>query len=110
MKITVRDVGEVKVVEIEGSLDTQTSPEAQTLMTQLIDQGASKLVVNFEKLDYVSSAGLRILLTTAKQLKGNDGELRICGLNGDVQDAFRFAGFHMILTVKTTESAALEGF
>jgi anti-anti-sigma factor len=110
VKITVRDVGEVKVVEIEGSLDTQTSPEAQTQMTQLIDQGAKKIVVNFEKLDYVSSAGLRILLTTAKQLKGGGGVLRICGLNGDVQEAFTFAGFHMILTVKTTESEALEKF
>jgi len=110
VEITVRDVGEVKVVQMEGSLDTQTSPGAQAQMTQLIDQGATKIVVNFEKLDYVSSAGLRILLTTAKQLKGNDGELRICGLNGDVQDAFKFAGFHMILTVKTTESEALEGF
>ncbi len=93
-----------------GSLDTQTSPEAQTRMKQLIDKGATKIVVNFEKLDYVSSAGLRILLAVAKQLKGNGGELRICGLNGDVQEAFKFAGFHMILTVKKTESEALENF
>ena len=110
MEITVSDVGEVKVVRMEGSLDTQTSPEAQTRITEFVDQGVTKIVVNFEKLDYVSSAGLRILLTTAKRLKGNGGELRICGLNGDVQDAFGFAGFHMILTVKKTESEALEGF
>ena len=50
------------------------------------------------------------MLTTAKKLKGNGGELRICGLNGDVQEAFKFAGFHMILTVKKTESEALENF
>ena len=110
MEIKVRDVGEVKVLQMEGSLDTQTSPQAQTLITQLIDQGATRIVVNFEKLDYVSSAGLRILLTTAKKLKANGGQLRVCGLNGDVQEAFRFAGFHMILTVKKTESEALEQF
>jgi anti-anti-sigma factor len=110
VEITVSDVDEVKVVRMEGSLDTQTSPEAQTLMRQLIDQGASKLVINFEKLDYVSSAGLRILLAAAKQLKGNGGELRVCGLNGDVQEAFQFAGFHMILAVKNTETEALESF
>ena len=110
MEIKVRDVGGVKVLQPEGSLDTQTSPQAQTLITQLIDQGATKIVINFEKLDYVSSAGLRILLTTAKQLKGNGGQLRVCGLNGDVQEAFRFAGFHLILSVKTTESEALEQF
>ena len=110
MEIKVRDVGEVKVLQMEGSLDTQTSPQAQTLITQLIDQGATRIVVNFEKLDYVSSSGLRILLTTAKKLKANGGQLRVCGLNGDVQEAFKFAGFHMILTVKKTESEALEQF
>ena len=110
MEIKVRDVGEVKVLQMEGSLDTQTSPQAQTLIAQLIDQGATRIVVNFEKLDYVSSSGLRILLTTAKKLKANGGQLRVCGLNGDVQEAFRFAGFHMILTVKKTESEALEQF
>lgn len=110
MEITVDDVDEVKVVRIEGTLDTHTSPQAQTLMTQLIDQGTSKIVINFDKLDYVSSAGLRILLAAAKQLKSKGGELRICGLNGDVQETFEFAGFHMILNVKDSELEALKSF
>jgi anti-anti-sigma factor len=110
MEIAVSDVGEIKVVRIEGKLDTQSSPDAQTQLTQLIDQGATKLVVNFEKLDYISSAGLRILLAAAKQLKGNSGELRICGLNEVVQEVFDISGFTTILTVTKTEPEALEGF
>jgi len=110
MEIAVSDVGEIKVVRIEGKLDTQSSPHAQTQLTQLIDQGATKLVVNFEKLDYISSAGLRILLAAAKQLKGNSGELRICGLNEVVQEVFDISGFTTILTVTKTEPEALEGF
>ncbi len=110
MEITVTDAGEVKVIRIEGHLDTQTSADAQAQLTQLIDQGATKLVVNFEKLEYISSAGLRVLLTVAKQLKGNSGELRVCGLNEVVQEVFDISGFTTILTVPKSESEALEGF
>lgn len=109
MEITVTDAGGVKVIRIEGHLDTQTSPDAQTQLTQLIDQGATKLVVNFEKLDYISSAGLRILLTVAKRLKGDSGELRICSLNGVVQEVFDISGFTTILAVTKTEPEALDG-
>ncbi len=110
MEIAVSDAGEVKVVRIEGKLDTQSSPDAQAQLTQLIDQGATKLVVNFEKLAYISSAGLRVLLAAAKQLKGNSGELRICSLNEVVQEVFDISGFTTILTVTKTEPEALEGF
>ena len=110
MEITVTVAGEVKVIRIEGKLDTQTSPDVQTQLAQLIDQGATKLVVNFEKLDYISSTGLNVLLKAAKQLKGNSGELRICGLNEFVQEVFDISGFTTILTVTKTEPEALEGF
>ncbi len=110
MEITVTVAGEVKVIRIEGKLDTQSSPDVQTQLAQLIDQGATKLVVNFEKLDYISSTGLNVLLKAAKQLKGNSGELRICGLNEFVQQVFDISGFTTILTVTKTEPEALERF
>jgi len=110
MEITVTDAGEVKVIRIEGKLDTQSSPDAQTQLTQLIDQGATKFVVNFEKLDYISSAGLDVLLKAAKQLKGNSGELRICSLNEFVQEVFEISGFSTILSVFNSESDALSRF
>ena len=50
MKITVGDAGEVKVVRIEGELDSQTSPDAEAQLTQLIDAGVRKVNVNFERL------------------------------------------------------------
>ena len=110
MEIAVSDAGGVKVVRIEGKLDAQTSPDAHARLTQLIDQGATKIVVNFEKVAYISSAGLDTLLKAAKQLKRNSGELRICSLNGVVQEVFDISGFTTILTVTKSEAEALEGF
>ncbi len=110
MEIAVSDAGGVKVVRIEGKLDTQTFADTQTQLMQLIDQGATKLVVNFEKLDYISSAGLDVLLKAAKQLKGNNGELRICSLNEFVQEVFEISGFSIILSVFNSESDTLSRF
>ena len=67
-------------------------------------------MVNFEKLDYISSTGLDVLLKAAKQLKGNSGELRICSLNEFVQEVFEISGFCTILSVFNSESDALSRF
>jgi len=110
VEIAVSEAGEVKVLRVDGKLDTKTSPDAQALLTKLIEQGATKIVVNFEKLAYISSSGLRVLLAAAKQLKGNSGELRVCSLNDVVQEVFEISGFNTILAVKETELEALEDF
>ena len=62
MNIEIRDEAGVSVLELIGRLDTNTSPEAQKTLNEHIDGGAAKLVLDFTKLDYISSAGLRVLL------------------------------------------------
>ncbi len=110
MQISVKTASEVKVLAFEGSLDTQTSLDAQTQMTQLIEGGETKILVNFEKLQYISSAGLRILLAAAKQLKAADGELRICDLNEVVKEVFDISGFSTIFKIFENETEALDSF
>ncbi len=110
MQISVKTSNDVKVLAFEGRLDTQTSPDAQQQLTRLIEKGETKILVNLGKVDYISSAGLRVLLVVAKQLKTADGELRICGLNEVVKEVFDISGFDMILPISASESEALEGF
>ncbi len=110
MQISVKAVGEVKVLEFEGKMDTQTSPGAQKKLSQLTEEGENEILLNFEKLDYISSAGLRILLVAAKQLKAAGGELRICCLNDVVREVFDISGFTTILNVFAGEADALDGF
>ena len=110
MQISVKTTNEVKILAFEGRLDTQTSPDAQQQLTRLIEEGETKILVNLEKVDYISSAGLRVLLVVAKQLKTTDGELRICSLNEVVKEVFDISGFDMILPISASESEALEGF
>ena len=110
MEVTVKEVNEVSVLSFEGNLDTNTAPQAQEQIDQLIDGGSSKILINFHELNYISSAGLRVLLATAKKLKATSGDLKICGLNQTVQEVFDISGFSSILSVVATEEDALAGF
>ena len=110
MEISVTESGDVRILSFQGNLDTNTSPQAEKEINGLIEAGAQKLLVNFEKLDYISSAGLRILLATAKKLKASQGDLKICCLNETVQEVFDISGFATILSVSKTEEEALGAY
>ena len=110
MKMDVRDSNDVKILDFEGNLDTNTSPDAEAKLNDLIENGSQKLLINFGNLNFISSAGLRVLLATAKKLKGTGGNLQICNLNPTVQEVFDISGFGSILKVTSTEEEALSAF
>ena len=108
MKLQTRDTADVKIVDCEGELDTNTVRDAEARLNGLLEDGAQKILVNFERLDFVSSAGLRILLATAKRLTGADSSLKISDLNETVHEVFEISGFITILSVYKTEEEALQ--
>ncbi len=110
MDITVDEVGDVRVVRIAGNLDTQTSPVTQEQLTQLIQDGATKILLDFEKLNYISSSGLRVLLVAHKRLDDNSGQVRICNPNTMVREVFDTSGFSEIFSVYGSQAEALDGF
>ena len=111
LKISLRENGDVKVVDMAGHLDTNTSVQAEGYLVQLIDnQGADKILINFKELKYISSAGLRILLATTKKIKGKGGELKLSNLVPIVKEVFDISGFSMIISVHNDEEEALSKF
>ena len=110
MEISSEVKDSITVVRLQGNLDTNTSTDAQEYLNRTVDDGAAKVVICFDQVDFVSSAGLRVLLTTAKKLGGAGRGLRVCGLNETVAEVFEISGFSVILNVFGTEAEALEGF
>ena len=110
MKITSSTVESISVLRFEGNLDMNTAKGAQESADKVIDGGALKIIINFDKVNFVSSAGLRVLLYTAKRMKHAEGELSICGLNDSVQEIFKITGFDKIFNVLTDEIEALASF
>ncbi|MEX2179670.1 MAG: anti-sigma factor antagonist [Gemmatimonadaceae bacterium] len=110
MEITTRMEGDVTIVAIAGSLDSMTSPEAQQALDAILAGGGKKIAVDFTALDYISSAGLRVLLGLAKQLRATGGALRTFGLNATAREVFDISGFSTILPVFPGEAEARKGF
>ena len=108
MEIAIRTQADVSVVALVGHLDTNTSASAQEALDGLLAGGALKIVVDCQALEYISSAGLRVLLGTVKRLERDGGVLHLFGLNESVREVFDISGFSMILPVFDTEEEALQ--
>ena len=97
----------VLILSVEDRLDSNTSEAFEQLIMGHIDSGTKQLVIDFNKLDYISSAGLRVLLMAAKRLKSEDGELSLCGMKSHIRGVFEISGFLSILTVVDDVDAAV---
>ena len=95
------------VVTIGGRLDAVTAPEYEKKIRELIDSGNITFVVDFEQLDYISSAGLRVLLLMAKLLKKKGGRICLSNVKGNVRSVFDMSGFFSIFKVEGSVAAAL---
>ncbi len=110
MEIKTRRVDDVLVVEITGRLDTQSSGPASVEMARIAQDGNSKILLNLRNLEFLSSAGLRVLLRTAKLLPEPEGRMMICQAKGVVKEVLEISGFDTFIDVHDTEAAALEAF
>ena len=110
MDITTRTQADVTLVRVAGNLDSNTSPQAQQALDALLAGGVRKVAIDCTALDYISSAGLRVLLGTVKRLGAAGGGLRLFGLNDTVREVFDISGFSTILAVYPNEAGALTGF
>jgi anti-sigma B factor antagonist len=108
LEIKTSEVNEVVVVNLIGNLDTNTSPTAESEINSWLEKGTQKMVINLEETRYISSAGLRIFLITAKKMTASEGAVKFCCPNEVVQEILDISGFSTILDVKKTEEEALE--
>lgn len=99
MKIDKEIKDEVFNVKVEGRLDTNTAPELENSINEDI-VGIKELNLNFKNLDYISSAGLRVILKFHKQMAANDGVLNILSPKDEVLDVFDMTGFSTFLNIK----------
>jgi len=95
------------VITLGGRLDAVTVPDYEKRVHELIDGGDTCFVIDFERLDYISSAGLRGLLVTARVLKAKGGQLRFANVQGGVRAVFDISGFGSMFQVDESVTAAL---
>jgi len=108
MTITSTKVGDALVLRAAGRLDGVTSPEFQKLCQQYISSPSGRVVMDFGGVEYVSSAGIRVIFEAGKKVRAGGGELRLSGLHGTVKGTLEIAGVAALFPVYDSVEAALE--
>ena len=110
MEIIEKKQDDICIFKLSGRLDSNTSPELEEKIFGAIEDGSKQMVVDFEDLDYISSAGLRVILKTTKTLKRSEGKIILCSLQDYVREVFEIAGFDAFLPITGKIDDALEKF
>ncbi|MBE5909574.1 STAS domain-containing protein [Pseudobutyrivibrio sp.] len=98
LNITNAKDGDKLIVELEGRLDTTTSPQLEENMSEQLG-GVTQLTFDLAKLEYISSAGLRVLLSSQKTMN-KQGEMIVKNVSEEVQEIFEVTGFSDIFTIQ----------
>ncbi|NOX32253.1 MAG: STAS domain-containing protein [Deltaproteobacteria bacterium] len=107
MEIFQENNNDVEIFSVKGSLDSNTSPELETKIYKALETGQRKLILNLEDLEYISSAGIRVMLKTAKDLKRMEGNIVLCSLQDYVREVFDIAGFDGYLNIEKSLEEAM---
>ena len=104
----IKTVDDVKIAALGPRFDAYSAKEVETALKELIEGGTKKIICDFSQTEYISSAGLRVLLATAKSLQRADGNIALCSLKPYVREVFETAGFTQLFKIYDSEEAALD--
>ena len=108
MNLTEEKHGKVAVLIVDGRIDALTSPQLETVLLGMIARGERSIVIDLEKVDYISSAGLRVLLIGAKQMRVVVGAICLASLQVGVKDVLSSTGFMNLFRIFKSGQSALE--
>lgn len=107
LTVKSRQHGTAMVIEPNGRIDSMTAKEFEQLIAAPLVSGSGRLVVDLSGLEYISSAGLRVFLTAAKQCKSAGGALTLCSASDGVREVFEISGFSSLFGLHDSVEAAV---
>ena len=110
MEIIEKKQNDIQIFKINGRLDSNTSPALEDKIFGAIKNDSLNMIIDFEDLDYISSAGLRIILKASKTLKRSEGSIVLCSMQDYVKEVFEIAGFDTFLPIAGQMDDALKMF
>jgi len=110
MEITQTQQGNTLVFAPSGRLDAETSELFEHQLLAAIAAGPRQILLDFSKLDYISSAGLRVLLLAARKLQEGNGQMALCALKPALKTVFDIAGFSTIFSIFASPEEAMNAW
>jgi len=102
----IKTAGDVGIATFAKRLDAYTSRDAEMMLKDIVEKGTRKIVCDLSQTEYIASAGLRLLLSVAKNLQRLNGQLVLCSLGPFVKEVFDTAGFTQLFKIcGSTEEA-----
>ena len=110
MEIKEEKQNAINIFKLAGRLDSNTSQDFEKSIFDAISNGSKQMIFNFKEIDYISSAGLRVILKATKALKREEGKVMLCDMQDYVKEVFEIAGFDAFLPIVPTMDDALKAF
>jgi len=110
MDVKVTEMNRVDLIVVNGRVDTNTAREFGETLNEQIDRGRNRLVVDMAGVEYISSAGLRELVSALKRTKQDGGDLRLAAPSDRVKEVLELAGLTTLFEVFDTQVAAVGSF
>ena len=92
MKVTIKDFDDISVVEVEGNIDSKTAPEFER-NTKVATDKSNAIAIDLTAVEFMSSAGLRVLLMLYRNVKAKEGKVVLVGVSEEIQDVMSMTGF-----------------
>jgi len=108
MEISQKEENGIVSIAIKGRLDADSSAEAETVVKDALKGEKNRLLFNLGELEYLSSAGLRVLLSAAKEMRRRDGKIVLCDLNEFVKEIFEVSGFQSLIPITDSVESGIE--
>ncbi len=108
MEITQKEENGIVSITIKGRLDGETYIEAEKVVDNALKGQTKRVLFNLVSLDYLSSAGLRVLLGAAKEMRRREGKIVLCSLNKFVKELFDVSGFQSLIPIADTVESGFE--
>lgn len=108
LKIELEEIEHRVILRLDGRLDVASSPILERKINSLIEEDHYHLLLDFSRIDYLSSAGMRVLLSGTKKLTAKKGGLILFSLSEEVSEVIKMAGFDKILRIFSSEKEALQ--
>ena len=110
MEISTQDMDRASVIKVTGRVDSATAPDLETALKQLVDGSKTKIVLDLTNVEYMSSAGLRAMVSTLKAVKRVNGDLRLASPSSRVEEVLRLAGLTSIFSIYPSQKDAVASF
>ncbi|MGQ9631876.1 MAG: STAS domain-containing protein [bacterium] len=98
------------ILKVGGSLDAHTVPKFESALRELIEKGKCKIIVDFARLDYISSAGLGVFMSVIDDTRGKGGDIKLVNLTDKIYKIFELLGFDQLFQIFKSESEAVAAF